>query len=89
MRRDHPIVWAIVIGHKTTLAIANNLGMPYGIVLRELNSYRTHHLWLEIEDLGSGPLWRLRDEKLLEMQGWVRNRRRNNRIRASHGEADD
>lgn len=79
LRRDHPIIWAIIIGHRTTRAIADNLGMPQEIVLYELGAYRRNKGWVTDEELVRGPIWQLVVEGHIRLQRGVRLRRRANR----------
>lgn len=79
LRRDEPIVWAMVLGHRNSHRIAQSLGMPHETVLYELRRYKRREITID-EQLDSGIVWRLLDDHHLELRRWVAALRKKDRL---------
>lgn len=71
-RSDHPILWALCVGHRTARAIANALAMPYDIVLYELRQYKNRDGLIEDAESARAVVWGIIDDDLAELRAFAR-----------------
>lgn len=87
LRTFHPIIWAMITGHRASLAIANSLAMPHSIVLYELRRYKNDRDWVVDEQRPEGIVWKLVDDEYKALYAIVRAlKKENQRSLASHDE---
>lgn len=70
-RTDHPILWALCVGHRTARAIANALAMPYDVVLYELRQYKNRDGLIEDFESQRAVVWRIIDEDMVELKAFA------------------
>lgn len=82
LRTLSPILWGLITSTKppTALALANRLALPREPTLYELRRYKSDYLVYDEALASTGMVWKLLDEEYLDLQNWVKDLRRTNRL---------
>ncbi len=73
LRTDRPVIWAMVMGKRTSQSIARYLGYPQDWVLLILRGYKKAGEVTDYETVGQGMVWNFMEDEadLWALKSWA------------------